>query len=117
VLFQNGKWGEKMAHRAPWQNIITPWESRRLKWKNRATMERTESSDEEEDESWEEEGGPPQSTPWAPRWSIGAPRYSGMPQLHPNYKEQMVCALTATLNCAACTACQNFSIKNKSTIS
>jgi len=88
-----------MARRAPWQNIVTPWESRRLKWKwnNRAKMERTESSDEEEDESWEEEGGPRQSTPWAPRWSIGAPRFPGMPQWPPTIdEEQTVCALTAT---------------------
>jgi len=43
-------------------------------------MERsTESSDEEDDESWEEDGGPWQATPWAPRWSIGAPRFPGMP--------------------------------------
>jgi len=85
------------------------------------TSDEDDSPDEKENELQEEDRRDAHArrpaTPLIPHWSIGAPRYSGMPQLHPNYGEQMVCALTATLNCAACTACQNFSIKNKSTIS
>jgi len=85
ILGQNGKWGEKMVPRAHHQfkHVVTPWESRRLSWSRRARTRidrSTESSDDDDDESWEEERGPRQATPWAPRWSIGAPRFLGMPQ-------------------------------------
>ena len=136
VLGRGGMWQDKKVPRRPClpTQVITPWETRRLVWDKRwkiwgiqkpidisGTSDEDDSADEKGNELQEEDGRDARArrpaTPLIPRWSIGAPRYSGMPQLHPNYKEQMVCALTATLNCAACTACQNFSIKNKSTIS
>jgi len=82
ILGKNGKWGEKMVSRAHHQfsHVVTPWESQRLSWNRRARLERSEYSDDDDNESWEEERGPRQDTPWAPRWSIGAPRFLGMPQ-------------------------------------
>ena len=119
VLGRGGMWQDKKVPRRPRlpTHVVTPWETRRLVWDQRWKIWGLQKSIDISGTSDEDDSTDEKATPLIPRWSIGAPRYSGMPQLHPNYKEQMVCTLTATLNCVACTACQNFSIKNKSTIS